>query len=96
MSSLAGIEATMSLFFSFVKFVPVYDNDFAAKEDTALNLNYNVNITGDTNNPNRNITIHGSVNCDELSVYKLTATGEIKNIFTQDTIIGTRGIKLAQ
>lgn len=81
--------------FSFVKFVPVYDNDFAAKEDTALNLNYNVNITGDTNNPNRNITIHGSVNCDELSVYKLTATGEIKDIFTQDTIIGTRGIKLA-
>ena len=80
--------------FSFLKFVPLYDNDFNVKEDTTLNINYNVNITGDQLNPNKNITVHGSVNCDDLSVYKLTATGEIKDIFTKDTIIGQAGIKL--
>lgn len=80
--------------FEFIKFVPIYDNDFRVNEDTALNINYNVNITGDDNNPNKNITVHGSVNCDNLSVYKLTATGEIQNIYTKDTIVGEGGIML--
>lgn len=80
----------------FVKFVPIYNNDFGVDEDTALNLNYNVNVTGDENNPNRSITVHGSVNCDDLSVYRLTATGEIKNIFTREDIIGEGGIKLCK
>ena len=80
--------------FEFIKFVPIYDNDFRVNEDTTLNINYNVNITGDDNNPNKNITVHGSVNCDNLSVYKLTATGEIQNIYTKDTIVGEGGIML--
>lgn len=80
----------------FVKFVPIYNNDFAVNEDTALNINYNVNITGDVNNPNRSITVHGAVNCDDLSVYRLTATDEIKNIFTRNDIIGEGGIKLGK
>lgn len=80
--------------FKFIKFVPIYDNDFRVNEDTALNINYNVNITGDDNNPNKNITVHGSVNCDNLSVYKLTTTGEIQNIYTKDTIVGESGIML--
>ena len=80
--------------FDFVKFVPVYENDFSISDDTALNLNYNVNITGDENNPHKNLTVHGSVNCDNLNVYKLTATGEIKNIFTNEDIVGKAGIKL--
>lgn len=83
-------------FLSFVKFVPVYVNDFAISEDSALNLNYNVNITGDHNNSKRNITVHGDVNCDNINVYKLTATGEIKNIYTKDDIIGESGIKLSK
>ena len=80
--------------FTFIKFVPMYDNDFYIKDDTALNVNYNVNITGDQINPNRNITVHGSVNCDNLSVYKLTATGEIQNIYTKEDITGESGIIL--
>lgn len=80
----------------FVKFVPIYDNDFNVGEDTALNLNYNVNITGDEANPQRSITVHGSINCDDLSVYHLTATGEISNIFTHDDIVGEKGIKLGK
>ena len=80
--------------FEFIKFVPIYDNDFYIKDDTALNINYNVNITGDQTNPNKNITIHGSVNCDNLSVYRLTATGEIQNIYTKEPIVGESGIAL--
>lgn len=80
----------------FVKFVPIYNNDFNVGEDTALNLNYNVNITGDEDNPKRSITVHGSINCDDLSVYHLTATGEIANIFTRDDIVGEKGIKLGR
>lgn len=82
--------------FEFVKFVPVYDNDFSTNNDTALNINYNINITGDENNPQRNITVHGLVNCDDLSVYNLSASGQIKNIYTKDTIVGDKGIQLGK
>lgn len=82
--------------FEFVKFVPVYDNDFSTNNDTALNINYNINITGDENNPQRNITVHGLVNCDDLSVYNLSAAGQIKNIYTKDTIVGDKGIQLGK
>lgn len=83
-------------FFDFVKFVPIYsmDDTYKISEDTALNLNYNVNITGDRINPNKNINVHGNVNCDNLSVYKLAATGSIKDIYTEDDIIGAKGISL--
>lgn len=80
--------------FKFIKFVPIYDTDFIVKDDTTFNINYNVNITGDLNEPTKNLTVHGSVNCDNINVYKLTATGEIKNIYTKDTIVGDSGIKL--
>lgn len=82
--------------FIFLKFVPVYANDFSVNTDTALNLNYNVNITGDADNPNKSITVHGNVNCDNLSVYKLTATGEIQNIYTKDDITAEKGINLGK
>lgn len=82
--------------FDFVKFVPVYKNSFRVVDDTSLNLNYNVNITGDNNDSKKNITVHGSVNCDDLNVYSLTATGEIKNIYTKDIIVGDNGLKLGK
>lgn len=78
----------------FKKFVPIYNNDFKLTDDTALNLNYNVNITGDENNPKKSITVHGHVNCDDLNVHNLTSSGEIKNIFTKDIIHSESGLKL--
>lgn len=80
----------------YSKFIPVYDNDFSVDKDTALNLNYNINITGDDKNPKKSITVHGHVNCDDLNVYNLSAAGEIKNIYTKDNIIGDNGIKLSK
>ena len=80
----------------FVKFVPIYNNAFNIDNDTALNINYNVNITGDNDNDTRSITVNGSVNCNDLNVYHLTATGEIKNIFTRETIVGESGILLGK
>lgn len=84
--------------FKFIKFVPIYniDSNTQIDTDTALNINYNVNITGDNNNSKRSLSVHGDINCDTISVYKLTATGEIDNIYTRNDIIGDAGIKLAK
>ena len=84
--------------FKFIKFVPIYniDSNTQIDTDTALNINYNVNITGDNNNSKRSLSVHGDINCDTISVYKLTATGEIDNIYTRNNIIGDAGIKLAK
>lgn len=84
--------------FKFIKFVPIYniDNNTQIDTDTALNINYNVNITGDNNNSKRSLSVHGDINCDTISVYKLTATGEIDNIYTRHDIVGDAGIKLAK
>ena len=80
--------------FSFVKFIPVYENSMKYIGDTALNLNYNVNIGGTTDEHEKSITVNGKVNCNDLNVYNLTASGEIKHIYTKDTIVGDDGIKL--
>ena len=86
--------------FKFIKFVPIYNiaDDTKYNEDNSLNINYNINVTGNNLDAayKRNITVHGAVNCDDLSVYNLTATGEIKNIYTKDTIISDSGIKLGK
>lgn len=81
--------------FSFYKFTPVFNNSFKVDNDNALNINYNINITGEEN-ASRNITINGGVNCENLKVYELTASGEIKNIYTNDDIIGNNGIKIGK
>ena len=78
---------------SFYKFTPVFNNDFKVDNDNALNINYNINITGEENT-NRNITINGGVNCENLKVHELVAD-EIKDIYTNNDIIGDKGIKLA-
>lgn len=80
--------------FSFVKFIPVYENSMKYTGDTALNLNYNVNIGGTTDEHEKSITVNGKVNCNDLNVYNLTAAGEIKHIYTKDTIVSDDGIKL--
>lgn len=78
----------------FEKFIPVYDNYYRVNRDTSLNINYNVNVTGDKNNAKKNLSVHGDVNCDRLNVYELTATNEIRNINTNDEIRGSKGIRL--
>lgn len=90
-------EAT-DYIFKFIKFVPIYniDSNTQIDTDTALNINYNVNITGDNNNSKRSLSVHGDISCDTINVYKLTATGEIDNIYTRNDILGDAGIKLAK
>lgn len=80
--------------FIFHKFVPVYFNAHIEDTDTCMNLNYNVNITGISDDARRNLNVHGDVNCENINVYHLTATGEIKNIYTKDTIVSDSGINL--
>lgn len=83
--------------FEFVKFVPIYnihdgESPIKLDNDTALNINYNVNITGDNTNSRRSLTVHGDINCDNINVYELTATRQIHNIYTENDIVGTAGL----
>jgi predicted amidophosphoribosyltransferase len=80
----------------FDKFVPIYVNSYRMDRDTSYNLNYNVNITGDEINPKRTLSVYGDINCENINVYELTATGEIKNIYTKNEIVGEEGIDLAK
>jgi hypothetical protein len=86
--------------FKFIKFVPVYkDEKYHVWDDTAINFNYNVNITGcdhEGSDATRNLTVHGDINCDNINVYRLTATGEIDNIYTKNEIVGDSGIRLSK
>jgi hypothetical protein len=78
--------------FIFNKFVPVLNNDFAIINDTALNINYNVNITGDQNNYKKNLTVHGSVISDLITTDTLYAD-KIDTVNTENDIVTTAGIK---
>ena len=85
--------------FKFHKFVPVYFHGHYSDAETAMNLNYNVNITGlnrggAIDESKRNLNVHGDINCENINVYRLTATGEIANIYTKDTIVSDSGIEL--
>jgi predicted amidophosphoribosyltransferase len=80
----------------FDKFIPIYVNSYRMDRDTSYNLNYNVNITGDEINPKRTLSVYGDINCENINVYELTATGEIKNIYTKNEIVGEDGISLAK
>lgn len=86
--------------FEFVKLIPVYNNSFATDDNSTLNLNYNVNITGVCNSATvadtRTLNVHGNIGCDTLSVDGAIDAREIKNVYTQNDIVGDTGIKLGK
>ena len=90
-----GWDYTNSDLFKFLRFIPVYEQTFNIEDDTLLNINYNVNITGDYDNPKKNLTVNGGINCEDFKAYNIAAAGEIKNIYTKDEIIGDSGLKLS-
>ena len=82
---------------SFIKYVPVFENTHKIdKIDPTLNINYNVTITGDKSNSKTGLTVHGLVNCENLTSEIIAATGEFKNIYTRDNIIDDAGIKIGK
>ena len=93
-------ETYGSAMFDFVKLIPVYNNAFATDDNSTLNLNYNVNITGISNSTVasdvRTLNVHGNIGCDTLSVDGTIDAREIKNIYTSANIIGDTGIKLGK
>lgn len=82
--------------FSFVKFVPMINNDFKADEDTSLNIGYNINITGDQNDTVRNATVSGAINCEELKVSDIISGKEIESVYTKNEIVGDDGLKIGR
>lgn len=84
--AISGWNYDNKKLFKFLQFKPAFNNDYKIKEDTAFNINYNVNITGDKNNPNKNLYVNGSVISDDVLSNTLEAK-EIKNIYTNDDIV---------
>jgi hypothetical protein len=91
---LFGWNYDNSNLFKIAKYIPIYNNYAKVVEDTSLNINYNVNITGDDTSVKKNLSVNGGINCEDLRVYNMSASGEIKNIFTRDDIISEKGIIL--
>lgn len=87
---------------SFLKFIPVFNNDFKYNDETTLNVNYNINVTGDVDSNNkRNININGDLNCDNLTINNIKVSGcaeigEIKDIYTKNSAIIDGGIKIGE
>lgn len=78
--------------FNFVKFVPVYDNDFTYKGDTALNVNYNINITGTNENHTRNVTVHGDINCENINIDNSVFVGDYLKLNSDGSVISNTSI----
>lgn len=82
--------------FKFLKYVPIFNTTSKYNDDTTLTVNYDVNITGDKTNCNRTLTVTGDINCNNIKVYRLSAAKEIQNIYTNDDIVGNKGIRLSR
>ena len=86
--------------FNFIKFVPVFkDESYHVNDDTAVNFNYNVNITGcdhANSEVKRNLSVHGDINCDNINIDGVVASKEIDTIYTKNEIVGESGLKLCK
>ena len=82
--------------FTFIKYVPNYNNELYINKDTALNLNYNINVTGDKANTKKNVIVNGNISGDNIHIHDTAAIGLIKNVYTENEIIGNDGIKLGK
>ena len=85
--------------FKFLKLVSIYKNSYSTCNDATLNLNYNVNITGvdnENSTDSRRLSVHGSIDCDNINVDGELAARQIQNVYTQNTIIGDAGMQLGK
>lgn len=83
--------------FIFKKLVPICINNNAYSKDTALNINYNVNVLGDDkSNGSHNLTVHGNISSDSANVYGSLIAKDYKNIYTSTVIKGDEGIELGK
>ena len=78
--------------FNFVKFVPVYDNDFTYKGDSSLNVSYNINITGTNENNTKNVTVHGDINCENINIDKSVFVGDSLKLNSDGSVISNTSI----
>lgn len=80
--------------FEIIKFIPIYNiDDNKISTDTALNLNYNVNITGDEANYTRDLNVTGNINCANSNIDNTLYVNKINNVFTENDIITTRDLR---
>lgn len=51
----------------FVKFITIHNNEYVAKTDNTLNIDYDVNILGNNFDVKRNLNVSGVVGCNNLN-----------------------------
>lgn len=51
----------------FVKFITIHNNEYVAKTDNTLNIDYDVNILGNNFDSKRNLNVSGIVGCSNLN-----------------------------
>lgn len=88
-------ELNINNSFEFIKFVPVYNIDnHKINVDTALNLNYNVNITGDEAEYKRNLNVTGDITCDNIVIDGKLHVDSIDKVYTENDIETKGNLKL--
>lgn len=80
----------------FSKFIPMYEHDHSVNHNTTLNLNYDVNVMGDTKNPSKTLSVYGNVNCENINADSLNLNGEINKVITNGEIRGNKGLSVAR
>lgn len=94
-NSVEGWELNPDIF-KFYKFNPAFNNSYSINQDTSLNLNYNVNITGDTKTSKKNLNVLGDITAENLQIFGNANIDKIENIYTGNDIIGDNGIKIGK
>ena len=94
-NSVEGWELNPDIF-KFYKFNPAFNNSYSINQDTSLNLNYNVNITGDKINSKKNLNVLGNITGENLQIFGNANIDKIENIYTGNDIIGDNGIKIGK
>ena len=91
--SIYGWDYDSKNLFDFIKFIPTYTSKVGITNDASLNINYNVNITGDDYNPNHNLNVRGNITADKINAKNInTENINDKNINVKNNN-NTFGIK---
>lgn len=79
--------------FEIIKFTPIYNIDNSKiSTDTALNLNYNVNITGDEVDYSRDLNVTGNIHCNDINIHGDIYIDKINKVYTENDIITTKDL----
>lgn len=79
--------------YAFNRFIPELINDFYTDEsDVALNINYNVNIAGNSTDNSKTLTVNGDISANNIISNGTISANEFKNVYCTTPIIADGGM----